>query len=82
MPDYPPVDLEKLRLADVESLKESLAFALNYSGRKRVHDADQFMARIVADRLARHLADSGFVIMKKPPSHGHSNLARGPHETE
>ena len=56
----------------------SLAFALKFSGRKRVHDADAFMARMVADRLVRHLERCGYVVMKKPPLGGHSGLAPGP----
>ncbi len=47
-------------------------------GRKRVHDLDVFMADIVADRLVRYLDRLGYVVMKKPPLGGHSNIARGP----
>lgn len=36
-------------------------------GRKRVHDADDAMARITADRLVRHLEQSGFVLMRRLP---------------
>jgi hypothetical protein len=36
-------------------LAGSLAFALRYQGRKRVHDADEIMAEIVAKRLVEHL---------------------------
>jgi hypothetical protein len=61
----PPVDLEKLRLADPADFKDSLAFALSYTGRKRVHDADRFMARIVADRLVRYLDGAGYVLMNR-----------------
>jgi len=44
----------------------ALSFALRYDGRKRVHDAADAMARITAERLVRHLQQSGFVIMKAP----------------
>jgi hypothetical protein len=44
----------------------ALAFALQYEGRKRVHDAADAMAWITAERLVRHLQQSGFVIMKAP----------------
>ncbi|MBV9748941.1 MAG: hypothetical protein JO157_09005 [Acetobacteraceae bacterium] len=64
MPDH---DDEKLRPATREELVDSLVFALRFSGRKRVHDADDAMARIAAERLAEHLRLSGFVVMKKPP---------------
>jgi hypothetical protein len=32
---------------------------LRYQGRKRVHHADDMMARITAERLVRHLEASG-----------------------
>jgi hypothetical protein len=34
---------ERLTLADREDLASALAFALRFSGRKRVHNADEFM---------------------------------------
>lgn len=55
-----------LREASVEEIVESLSFALRYEGRKRVSHADETMARITADRLVKHLAESGFVLMRKP----------------
>ena len=54
-----------LREASVEEVIESLSFALRYEGRKRVSHADEVMARITADRLLRHLAESGFVLMRR-----------------
>ena len=68
---------DKLTPADPDDLAAALAFALRYAGRKRVHDADSFMADLVAKRLVRHLERAGFVVMKKPPSGGHSALGRG-----
>ena len=62
MPDEP-----HLRPATPEEIAQSLAFALQYSGRKRVHDAADAMAQITAERLVRHLQQSGFVLMKLPP---------------
>jgi ubiquinone/menaquinone biosynthesis C-methylase UbiE len=41
--------------------------ALRFHGRKRVHDADEMMARITAERLVEHLERSGYVVMHKPP---------------
>lgn len=64
MTDTPP----PLRPASAEEIAESLSFALRYNGRKRVHDAADAMARITADRLVRHLQQSGFVIMKSAPA--------------
>jgi hypothetical protein len=63
MPDATP----NLRPATPEEIAESLAFALQYEGRKRVHQADATVAQIAAQRLVRHLERSGFVVMKKPP---------------
>jgi hypothetical protein len=55
-----------LRPATVEEVADSISFALRYEGRKRVYHADEMMARITADRLVRHLLESGFVLMKRP----------------
>jgi hypothetical protein len=63
MPETPP-----FRPAAADEIADTLAFALRFDGRKRVHQADEMMARIVADRLVRHLERSGFVVMKKPPA--------------
>jgi hypothetical protein len=57
---------DHLRPATPDEVVQTLAFALRYDGRRRVHDADGFMARIAAERLAAHLEHSGFVVMKKP----------------
>jgi hypothetical protein len=67
MPEEPP-----LRPATTEELLHALAFALRFQGRKRVHDTGDLIAQIVAERLARHLEKSGFVVMKKPPRPAHS----------
>jgi hypothetical protein len=64
MTERPP----PLRPATQEDVAEALAFALRFDGRKRTHDADLVMARITADRLVRHLEQSGFVLMKRPPA--------------
>jgi hypothetical protein len=62
MPDTP-----NLRQATRDELTQSLTFALRFNGRKRVHDADEIMARITAERLVEHLERSGYVVMHKPP---------------
>ena len=54
-----------LRPASAHGIQESLSFALRFAGRKRVHHADDAMARITAERLVQHLEQSGFVLMKK-----------------
>jgi hypothetical protein len=57
-----------LRPASPDEIAETLSFALRYEGRKRVHDASDVMARITADRLVRHLQQSGFVLMRLAPA--------------
>ena len=73
-------DKLELRPASSQEIEESLCFALRFAGRKRVHHADEVMARITAERLVQHLERSGYVLMKKPgraaPStsgHSHPN---------
>jgi hypothetical protein len=61
---------DALTPATAEDVANALAFALRFSGRKRVHNADELMSSIVAKRLAEHLERSGFVVMKKPPIGG------------
>ena len=62
---------------------DAIAFALRYSGRKRVHDSSEIMAGIVAKRLAEHLERSGFVVMKRPPLDGSApRPAPAPRESE
>jgi hypothetical protein len=50
---------------------------LRYQGRKRVHNADEIMAEIVARRLVEHLECAGFVVMKRPAGVGAAALGRG-----
>lgn len=66
MPDAP--ETPDLRPATAEEIQETLSFALRYEGRRRVHHADDAMARITAERLVEHLARSGFVLLKKSPA--------------
>ncbi len=54
-----------------------IAYALRFQGRKRVHNADEIMAEIVAKRLVDHLERAGFVVMKKPTDVGAAALGRG-----
>jgi hypothetical protein len=67
----------KLTPASPEDLADSLSFALRFEGRKSQHDSDRLNADIVATRLVRHLDKAGYVVMKKPPLGGHSQIARG-----
>ncbi len=73
-------DKPGLRPATTREIEESLSFALRYAGRKRVHHADEMMARITAERLVQHLEKSGYVLMRRPDaaapstsSHRHPN---------
>jgi hypothetical protein len=59
-------DMAPPRPASADEIVAALSFALRYNGRKRVHDGADAMARITAERLVRHLQQSGFVIMKAP----------------
>jgi hypothetical protein len=59
-------DESLLRPATPEEIAESLSFALRYDGRRRVHHADEAMARITAERLVQHLERSGYVLMRRP----------------
>jgi hypothetical protein len=60
-------DEPELTPATPEDLVDALSFALRFEGRRRVYHAADSMARITADRLVRHLEQSGFVVMKRPP---------------
>ncbi len=61
------LDDEKLTPATPEDVEHALSFALRFSGRKRIRQGDELMARITAERLVEHLRLSGFVVMKRPP---------------
>jgi hypothetical protein len=68
---------ERLTPADPEDLANALALALRYSGRKRVHNADELMSAIVATRLVEHLERAGFIVMRRPPTSGGATVGRG-----
>jgi hypothetical protein len=69
---------EKLSPAAPEDVADSVAFAVLFSGRKRVHDSDRMTASIAADRIVRHLERCGFVVMKRPPIGGSAPLGTPP----
>ena len=66
MPDEP------LKPATRESLIQTLAYGLRFEGRKRIHHADELMARIAAEKLADHLDRSNLVVMQKPSANAPS----------
>lgn len=70
MPDRDP----KLTPADPSDVAGSVAFALLFSGRKRVHDSDQMMASIVAQRIVAHLERCEYAVFKQPPITGSAPL--------
>jgi hypothetical protein len=67
-------DPANLTPAAPEDIAESIAFALTFSGKKRVHDSDRMTAAIAAHRIVRHLERCGFVVMKRPPIGGSAPL--------
>ena len=69
-------DDDKLTPADPHDLAEAIAFALRYRGKKRVHQADEYMAQIAAERIVEHLERARFVVMKKPPLGGSVSSTR------
>ena len=48
----------------VAATAKDLAFALRFQGRKRVQNAGEIMAEIVAKRLVEHLERTGYVVTK------------------
>jgi hypothetical protein len=59
-------DKRNLHPATAAELEETLSYALRYAGKKRVHTANDVMARVTAERLVQHLERSGYVLMKHP----------------
>ncbi len=62
---------------DGGALPSRLRYGAGPHGRKRVHNADEIMAEIVAKRLVEHLERAGFVVMKRPAEIGGAVLGRG-----
>jgi hypothetical protein len=67
---------DNLTPADPPDLADAIAFSLRFEG-KRVHQADEYMAAIAAERVVRHLERAGFVVIKKPPLGGHAAIGSG-----
>jgi len=57
-----------LHPATAAELEETLSFALRYASKKRVHTADDVMARVTAERLVQHLQHSRYVLMRRAPA--------------
>ena len=72
-----PDDRDQLSPATPEDVADALAFALRFQGRKRIHNADEIMAEIVAKRLVELLQRAGFVIMQRTANSRGAALGRG-----
>jgi len=74
-----PDPSEPLTPADPADLAATLAFGLRYQGHKRVHKADEIMAKIVAGKLVNHLAQAGFALLyseaRQCRAHDHNRKA-------
>jgi hypothetical protein len=58
---------DKLTPANARDIADTLASGLLSEGRRRVSQAEELLARIVAKRLVKHLEPAGFVVMKRLP---------------
>lgn len=74
----PPMPNEPLTPADPDAVRQLLAFALSFDGRKHFKTSgEMMMARVTAEHLVRHLEMSGFVVMKRRPRQGRSTSGFG-----
>jgi len=55
---------DDLRPASAREIADALMHSLRYDGRRRVRDADEIMARLLAERLVEHLLRCGFRLMR------------------
>lgn len=53
-----------------EDLIQEIAQGLRFDGRKRLHNSEDIMARIAAEKLADHLQRSNFVVVHGPEQPG------------
>jgi hypothetical protein len=58
---------ERVAPATAEELIETVSRAFRFEGWKPIRRADEFTARIAAERLVEYLEHAGFVVMKKRP---------------
>ncbi|UYH51011.1 hypothetical protein N5W20_07920 [Candidatus Kirkpatrickella diaphorinae] len=65
---------DSLTPASPEDIASALMHALRFDARRRIHDADELMARLVAVRLVAHLQRCGFVIYTKTPAPPHGRI--------
>ena len=55
-----------LRPATPDEVDGVLSYGLQFKGKRRVHTADDVMARVTAERLREIMEQSGMVVMKRP----------------
>ena len=58
----------KLLPTTATELEQGLAYALGHDGKKQFKHSGEMMAQITASHLVRWLAQSGFVVLRKPPT--------------
>ena len=64
---------ERLKPATRDDLVQAVAHGLQFEGCKRIHHADEFMARIAAEKLVDHIQRCNYVVMKRPSVPAHSS---------
>ena len=67
---YPPIRWMTSSNPPIPPMSPAALHSRCFNRRKRFHEGDKLMADITADHIIRHLDNSGFVIMKKPPALG------------
>jgi hypothetical protein len=68
---------DKLNPADPRDLVISIALALTSDTRLARAEAAEAMANVVAERIVERLERDRFVVLRRPPTGGHSALGRG-----
>jgi len=63
IPQHP--DKDQPAAITMDELVDALMLGLRYDGKRRTHDADEIMSRLVAERLVRHLDRCGFVLTRR-----------------
>ncbi|XAO72448.1 MAG: hypothetical protein AAYR33_08945 [Acetobacteraceae bacterium] len=66
--------MDSLTSASPEDIGSALMHALRFDARRRIHNADELMARLVAVRLVAHLQRCGFVIYTRIPAPPHGRI--------
>ena len=71
MIDRPPTPVSR------EDLVQEIALGLRFDARKRMHNSEDIMARIAAEKLADHLGRSNFVVVHGPGTPGQGGSVDG-----